>query len=138
MPLTSEAPTGTVEDLHEKLRNFAEEKGLVIWEKRLWKIDWMSQHQGRCACDWVHRVCPCPEIDQDLQRFNGNCMCRVFFTPERLAELTAQKIIIILTPLELKQRAELRRIRKMRDEENFKKLATRYGKKKKLRKIIEV
>jgi hypothetical protein len=135
MPLTIDAPEGKVEGLHEKLEAFAKEKGLVIWDERRWKIDWMSEHNGCCACDWTHRVCPCKEIDQDLNRFNGNCMCRVFFTPERLAEMTAQKTKIELTPLEIGQREDMNNKRKLRDEEKFKKLAKKHGKK--LKKVVE-
>lgn len=44
----------------------------------------MATHGGRCFCDPVNRIqCPCEECLDDIhKRYNGRCMCRLFWIPE--------------------------------------------------------
>lgn len=136
--MLSDAPEGRVSHLREKLEKFAEKHNLVINEAYAWKIEWMANHEGRCACDWIHRKCPCPQIFQDLTRFKGNCLCRVFFTRERLDQLRKNPKKTKLTPLEKMQREELRARKQGRDQENWKRLSEKFKKKgKRLKKIVD-
>jgi hypothetical protein len=73
-----------VENLHQKLEEFALKNGLFLNPKFDWKIEWMEAHQGRCFCDWEKRLCPCEHALEDLKRFRGICLCGVLCTKEKL------------------------------------------------------
>lgn len=80
------APLEKVE-IKDKVRAFAKEHGLMIDPKFEHKIQWSEEHGGRCYCDWdSDRRCPCSHCMADLKRFNGNCMCSVLITPEKLRQ----------------------------------------------------
>lgn len=135
----SEVPEGYVPNLRRTLDDFAQKNDLVINEDFAWKIEWMASHQGRCACDPANRRCPCAHVFEDLKRFNGRCLCRVFFTPERVEQLKNAKKNPELTPLEKKQRKELREQKRKRDKDRFQKLSSKCRKKgRRLRKIVDV
>lgn len=84
MPSRDLAPKVKVTGLRKRIEAFAQAHGLFINEKNAWKITWMSNHEGRCYCDWQNRRCPCHMVMQDLHRFNGRCLCRVLWTKEAL------------------------------------------------------
>jgi len=128
-----------VPNLRRTLEQYAQEHGLIINEDFAWKIEWMATHQGRCACDPGNRRCPCEHVFEDLKRFNGRCLCRVFFTPERVEQLKNAKKKLELTPLEKKQRKELTKRKRKQDKESFQKLSSKFRKKgRRLRKIVDV
>ncbi len=75
-----------------KLEKYAEEHNLLIDPHYIFKIQWMEEHGGRCFCDWESdRRCPCSHCLDDLIRFNGNCMCSILITPEKLKQKEKQR-----------------------------------------------
>jgi len=86
-----DAPLEKVER-ESKVRAYAKEHGLVVDEHYLFKIRWSEEHGGRCFCDWdSDRRCPCSRVQDDLIRFNGNCMCSVLITPQKLKQKQKQR-----------------------------------------------
>ena len=66
-----------------KLKQYAEEHGLVIDFHFMKKIKWMEAHGGVCFCAHKSdRRCPCNHVESDLERYNGSCLCSVLKTPE--------------------------------------------------------
>lgn len=122
MPSRDLAPEGKVENLRQKLETFAKENSLLILEKNAWKIDWMAEHQGKCFCDWQNRVCPCGNVFQDLQRFNGNCLCCVFVTEAKLKVLNKPRKIVARTLEEQKAYKEKLKTKQKQNELLFNKL----------------
>jgi len=78
------APPGKAESLRPRLEEFAKNNELFLNPKVDWKIGWMEEHQGRCFCDWEKRFCPCEYALEDLERFNGICLCGVLCTKQKL------------------------------------------------------
>lgn len=122
MPSRDLAPQGKVEGLREKLEIFAKENELQIFEKNAFKIDWMIEHQGKCFCDWQARSCPCKNVFQDLKTFNGNCLCCVFVTPEKLKILSKPRKTVTRSSEEKKQYKEKMRAKQQANEKLFDKL----------------
>lgn len=112
MPDRNLAPQELVEGFKEKSLKFAEEHGLAVNPKNLFKVEWMQEHGGRCFCDpFSNRICPCKNMNEDIQRFNGNCLCGVFMTYKKLKEILGRKPSKQLTEEEkknLKIRAKLK------------------------------
>ena len=68
-----------------KLIAYAKEHDLAIDRKLSHKVDWMEEHNGVCFCDWESgRVCPCGNIGSDFDKYNGQCLCGLLLTHERL------------------------------------------------------
>ena len=110
------APEEHVPDLEERVRSFAEEKGLVLNENVKNKLDWMKHHGGRCFCDWEsERRCPCNHVFEDMDEFKGSCLCNLLMTPEKYRRYIKQK--------ENRIRKTDENELKIRDEEGRKKLA---------------
>lgn len=65
----------------------AKELGLIINIYMEHKIEWSETHSGRCMCDWEHRKCPCDEIAKDLIEYNGQCLCKVLVTEEKMKKI---------------------------------------------------
>lgn len=85
------APLEKVE-IEDKIRTFAKKHGLMLDTHYLFKVRWMEEHGSRCFCDWdSDRRCPCSHCLADLGRFNGNCMCSVLITPEKLRQKEKQR-----------------------------------------------
>ena len=91
IPSRELAPQRKVEHLREKLEKYASEHGLFLNPLSEPKIQWMSEHEGRCFCDWEKRLCPCQFVMEDLHRFNGICHCGVLCTKEKLEYFLAPK-----------------------------------------------
>ena len=83
----NEVPLKHVEIL-PKIKQYAEEHGLVIDFHFMKKIKWMEEHGGVCFCAHKSdRRCPCSHIQADMKRYNGSCLCSVFNTPECYARV---------------------------------------------------
>lgn len=112
MPDRNLAPQEFSEGFKEKVLKIAEENGLAINPKNMFKVGWMQEHGGRCFCDpFSDRVCPCKNMYEDIQRFKGNCLCGVFVTHEKLKEIMSRKPPKKLTEEEkksLKEKAKLK------------------------------
>lgn len=75
-----------------KLKQYAEEHGLVIDFHFLKKIKWMEAHGGVCFCAHKSdRRCPCSHVEADLERYNGSCLCSVLKTPECYARVLKRR-----------------------------------------------
>lgn len=79
-----QAPRSPIPDLKDRVYTFAKEHGLIVNEDMLKKLNWMTDHGGRCFCDWESdRRCPCHRVFDDIAYFNGSCMCNLLHTPEK-------------------------------------------------------
>lgn len=79
-------------EIRQNISIKADELGLVINPYMEHKIIWSENHGGRCMCDWKHRKCPCSEIGQDLIKYNGQCLCGVLVTKEKLEIIDKKKV----------------------------------------------
>jgi hypothetical protein len=122
VPSRDLAPTGKVQHLRETLEAFAKDNGLLIFEKNAFKIEWMAEHQGKCFCDWQHRACPCKTVFQDLKTFNGNCLCTLFCTEEKLKVLSRARKTVVKSPEEQKAYKEQLKQKQRSNEKLFEKL----------------
>ena len=78
------APLGHVE-IMSKLIAYAEENNIAVDHAFDHKVKWMEEHNGVCFCDWESgRVCPCGRIDSDFDKYNGQCLCGLLLTHDRL------------------------------------------------------
>ena len=105
-PSKNLAPQGKVENLHQKLEQFAKKNSLLLNPKFDWKISWMETHQGRCFCDWENRFCPCEHALEDLKRFGGICLCGVLCTKDKLLYYQTAHETKLLSPEEKKAAKE--------------------------------
>ena len=69
------------------LKQRAKELGLIINPGMEHKIVWSESHGGRCMCDWNNRKCPCDNIQKDLAEFNGECLCKVLVTVDKMEKI---------------------------------------------------
>lgn len=122
MPSRELAPLGKTENLQEQLEAFAKTNGLLIFDKNRWKITWMAEHHGKCFCDWQNRSCPCKTMFQDLKTFNGNCLCGVFVTPEKLKILSKPRKTVVRTPEEKQKYKEDMKAKQRKNEKLYNKL----------------
>lgn len=122
MPSRELAPLGKTENLQEQLEAFAKTNSLLIFDKNRWKITWMAEHQGKCFCDWQNRSCPCKTVFQDLKTFNGNCLCGVFVTPEKLKILSKPRKTVVRTPEEKQKYKEDMKAKQRKNEKLYNKL----------------
>lgn len=75
-----------------KLKQYAEEHGLIIDFHYAKKIKWMEAHGGVCFCAHKSdRRCPCSHVQSDLERYNGSCLCSVLKTPECYARVLKRR-----------------------------------------------
>ena len=82
----SEAPLGKAE-VWPGLIDYAREHGIVIDTVYAHKVDWMEEHKGVCFCSWDSgRVCPCGNIEEDFELYNGQCLCGLLLTPKKLIQ----------------------------------------------------
>lgn len=77
-----DAPIGHDPELRDRIKSFANEHNFVISEYVEHKIKWSEEHESRCFCDAFHRKCPCDYIYEDMVKFNGRCLCNLFWKPE--------------------------------------------------------
>lgn len=123
MPDRSLAPQELVVEFKEKVVKCAEENDLDLNPKNMFKVEWMEEHGGRCFCDpFSDRRCPCKNMLEDIKRFNGNCLCAVFMTHERLKELLSRKPPKQLTDEEKKIRKANAKIKAKLSKQLFKKI----------------
>ena len=82
----SEAPTGEYV-VWPRLIEYARLNSIEIDTGLAHKVEWMEKHKGACFCDWESgRVCPCGNIVDDFKQYNGQCLCGLLLTHERLAQ----------------------------------------------------
>lgn len=82
----SDAPLGKAK-IWAHLIEYARENNIEIDTGFAHKIYWMEDHKGVCFCSWDSgRVCPCGRIDSDFKEYNGQCLCGVLLTKERLEQ----------------------------------------------------
>ena len=87
----NEAPEKDVE-VWPKLLKYAEEHNFVIDYHYKHKVEWMEKHGGVCFCDWQSgRVCPCKNVMSDMNKYNGQCLCGLLCTKERLEQKEKQR-----------------------------------------------
>lgn len=87
----SEAPYKEV-DVWTRLNAYSLEHGLSIDHHYDHKVEWMEKHGGLCFCDWESgRVCPCENVMSDLNKYNGQCLCGLLCTKERLEQKEKQR-----------------------------------------------
>ena len=66
-----------------RIETYAKEHGFVINEYAKKKIEWMRTHSGHCFCSPIERTCcPCDNVYEDMKRFSGRCLCRLFWKPD--------------------------------------------------------
>lgn len=92
---------------------YADEHNLVIDMKLSHKVDWMEEHNGVCFCDWDSgRYCPCGNIASDFNRYNGQCLCGLLCSKERLEQKQKQrnnkKVSVVDNELNKKKAKETR------------------------------
>ena len=73
------------------LEKRAKELNLVINSYMEHKIKWSEDHGGRCMCDWEHRKCPCDNISKDLVKYDGECLCKVLVTNEKMKKIKKEQ-----------------------------------------------
>ena len=79
-------------DVWSKLIEYAKDHNLVIDYGYTHKVEWMEKHGGLCFCDWKSgRVCPCNNVMSDLNKYNGQCLCGLLCTAERLKQKEKQR-----------------------------------------------
>jgi len=120
-----QAPPSPIPDLKDRVYAFAEEHGLIVNEDMLKKLNWMTDHGGRCFCDWESdRRCPCHRVFDDIAYFNGSCMCNLLHTPEKNKRWKQRKARKPekLTDSEIKTRKEKAKTNKKNAEEIFNKM----------------
>jgi len=82
----SDAPEGKAV-VWEKLIDYAYEHDLAIDTVYGHKVRWMEEHRGVCFCSWDSgRVCPCGNIEEDFEQYNGQCLCGLLLTHKKLAQ----------------------------------------------------
>lgn len=69
----------------------AKELGLLINPYMVHKIKWSEEHGGLCMCDWKNRTCPCDNIPKDLVEYDGQCLCKVLVTNEKMKKIEKNK-----------------------------------------------
>lgn len=87
----SEAPLGKAE-VWPMLIEYARKHDLAIDTHFAKKIYWMEAHKGVCFCSWDSgRMCPCSEIENDFERYNGSCLCGPLCTHKHLETVTKRR-----------------------------------------------
>lgn len=73
-----DAPVGIDPNLRQRIKLYAEKHNFTISEFVDHKTKWSEEHEGRCFCD-ASRICPCEFVSEDMSRFNGRCLCNLFW-----------------------------------------------------------
>jgi len=74
---------GKDKELRNRIKEYATEHNFVISDFVNKKIKWSETHSGRCFCSPFERVkCPCDNVYEDMKKYNGRCLCRLFWKPE--------------------------------------------------------
>lgn len=74
-------------EVRPALEEKAKELDLLINPYMTHKIVWSENHEGRCMCDWMNRKCPCDNIQKDLTEYDGECLCKVLVTKEKMKKI---------------------------------------------------
>jgi len=128
LPDRNLAPQIAAEGFKERVEAFAKQHDLDINPKNLFKVEWMQTHGGLCFCDpFSDRRCPCSSVFDDIGKFNGYCLCSVFYTHDKFKELQNRKPAKKLSPEEKRARKK----RSVEKAKESKKLFDRLTKKRK-------
>ena len=85
-------PCGRDKELRNRIKEYAEEHNFIVSDFVEKKIKWSQCHGGRCFCSPFERVkCPCDNVYEDMKKYNGRCLCRLFWKPDAYDKWMKQK-----------------------------------------------